>query len=129
MTRSDIKQARQGIEAQIAINKSTITVMRVAMIDSGMGDGALIPDPYGNQEPKYFTCRITHESKGPDDLATSPAGFSTNLARMILAPYNTGILQGDKFTWQDKSYEIGPVDPLMFGNAIIGYQAPLKEAV
>ena len=129
MTRSDIKQARQGIEAQIAINKSTIMVMRVVRIDSGMGDGALIPDPYGNQEPKYFTCRITPESKGPDDLATSHAGFSTNLARMILEPYYTCILQCDKFDWHSKRYEIGPVDPLMFGNSVIGYQAPLKEAV
>ncbi|NCC65758.1 MAG: hypothetical protein EOM15_14000, partial [Spirochaetia bacterium] len=103
MTRSDIKQARQGIEAQIAINKSTIKVMRVSMVDSGMGDDTLIPDPYGKEKAYYFTCRITHESKGPDDLATSPAGFSTNLARMILAPYNTGILQGDKFDWQSKS--------------------------
>ena len=78
MTRSDIKQARQGIEAQIAINKSTIMVMRVAMIDSGMGDGALIPDPYGNQEPKYFTAG-SPMSKGPDDMTTSPQGSAPTL--------------------------------------------------
>lgn len=122
-----IRQSRAGIKAQIRVNPSIITVMRTAMIDNGMG--VMIPDPYGTQETSYITCRISHESKGPDETGTSPAGFSTNLGRMILVAHTTEIIAGDRFDWQSKRYEIGPVDPLMFGNAIIGYQAPLKEAV
>lgn len=121
-----IRQARAGIKAQIRVNPSIITVMRTAMIDNGMG--VMIPDPYGTQEPSYITCRISHESKGPDETGTSPAGFSTNLGRMILVAHTTEIIAGDRFEWQGKTLEIGAVDPLLFAGKVIAYQAPLKEA-
>ena len=121
-----IAQAREGIRSQIALNKSAVVVARARMTDDGFGN--LVEDPLNPIERHRITCRISHEQSGPTLLASSPAGFTSNLSRYILVSYTTDIKEGDIFVWHSKGYEIGPVDPLYYNDAIIGYQAPLKES-
>ena len=105
-----------------------ITVLRKTMISDGF-DGMVI-DPYGTEEPHEFKVRLSHEKKFPGNYNPAPGGLSTNLARFILVDHNTLIYDGDMFESSfGKEYKIGVVDPLIKFNGIIGYQAPLIEAV
>lgn len=121
-----IAQAREGIRAQIALSKSLVTIARARMVDSGF-DGT-VEDPLNAVTRHRINCRISHERSGPSMLESSPGGFTSNLSRYILVSHTTDIKAGDVFDWHGKGYEIGPVDPLFCHDAIIGYQAPLKES-
>jgi hypothetical protein len=121
-----LKQARDSVAAKIKENPTTIMVLRRALVDNGFGE--MVENPFGEAEQHVFTVRIAHERKQvPDDGAT-PAGFSTNLVRFILADHKSQIKQGDRFDALGKSWEIGAVDPLVAFGGIKGYQAPLREA-
>ena len=124
-----VTQARRAIAFKIKENPSFITVLRQAMVDDGFGNQ--VPDPFGTPEEKHFKVRITHERAQPEMAQNSSAGLSTNLQRFIIAGYKDLIQQGDVFGHEatGKVYRIGPVDPLEKFGAIIGYQAPLVEAV
>lgn len=124
---SVLSQARAGVTAKIKIDPITVVIPRPPMIDDGFGN--MVEDPYGTPVNYRVTVRVSHDRKGPANLESSPTGFSTNLFRYILANYKADIREGDKITYQNKSYMIGPVDPLTFMGGVIGYQAPLKEAV
>jgi len=125
---SELQQARDGIIAQIAVNRSTVTLKRNELVSDGFG--GYVDDPTGSScETHKIKCRIPHESKGPMETQSSPAGFTSKLARYIMVDYKTMILEGDTFDWKGKQFEIGPVDPLYYNDEVIGYQAPLKEAI
>ena len=121
-----IAQAREGIRAQVALSKSTVTVARSRLVDNGF-DGT-VEDPLNPVTRHRISCRISHERSGPSMLEGAPGGFTTNLSRYILVSHTTDIKMGDIFDWHGKGYEIGPVDPLYYNDMIIGYQAPLKES-
>ena len=121
-----IAQAREGIRAQIALSRSTVTIARSRLVDSGFD--STVEDPFNPVVRHKISCRISHERSGPGMLEPAPGGFTSNLSRYILVSHTTDIAQKDIFSWHGKGYEIGPVDPLYYGDAIIGYQAPLKES-
>ena len=116
-------QAREGIRAQIAINRSVVKIARARLADDGKTE-----DPTRPYIFHKIACRISHESRGPTPMQSSPSGFTINLSRYILVEHSIDIRMGDIFDWNGQGYEIGPVDPLYFGGEIIGYQAPLKES-
>ncbi len=121
-----IDQAREGIRAQIAVNRSVIKIARARQTDDGFEGKTEDPSrPYVFHK---ISCRISHESRGPTPMQSSPSGFTINLSRYILVAHSVDIRMGDIFDWHGQGYEIGPVDPLYFGGQIIGYQAPLKES-
>jgi hypothetical protein len=121
-----IAQAREGIMAQIAVNRSVVTIARARLVDDGF-DG-LVQDPINPITRHKIACRISHEFGVRMGLESAPSGFTTNLSRYILVSHTTDIKMGDIFDWHGKGYEIGPVDPLYYNDMIIGYQAPLKES-
>ena len=122
-----MSQARDGIRAQISQNPARVTIYRVKMIDNGFG--GLMPDPLATPEQAKVTVRIAHEALiQVPKLESSPIGLSTNLGRFILADYKTEIQEGDRLNYIGYGWEIGVVDPLVYGEKIIGYQAPLKMA-
>lgn len=127
MSRGMVSQARLSILAQIKLDKSEITIMRKPIINDGFGN--MIEDPYGDSMPYVYNVRLSHDKKGPSSLESSPAGFTSNLYRFIIMDYKGGINEGETFSWRDKKYAVGVVDPLTMSGKIIGYQAPLKEAV
>ena len=124
-----VTQARRAITFKIKENPSYITVQRTGLVDDGFGN--MVPDPFGTPEEKHFKVRISHERAQPEMAQNSSAGLSTNLQRFIIAGYKDEIKEGDVFGHDAtaKVYRIGPVDPLEKFGAIIGFQAPLVEAV
>ena len=123
-----LKQARDSIKRMIADSPENITIMRKPMIDDGFS--GMVIDPSGTPKPFKMTVRLSHEKKFSGNYNTAPVGLSTNLARYITADYETDIYDGDTFdTSFGKEYKIGAVDPLIKYDGIIGYQAPLIEAV
>lgn len=122
-----MSQARKGIIAQIKLNPARVKFHRLKMVDNGFG--GLIPDPLGEADTFDATVRVAHEALVTvPELKDSPIGRSTNLGRFILADYRTEIHEGDRFNYIGYGWEIGFVDPLVYGEQIIGYQAPLKMA-
>lgn len=126
--RAFLKQSRDGIKKHIDESPSIITVWRKAMKDDGFG--GTVEDPFSDPSDDTFKARLSHEQKGPELSNEVPPGLSTNLSRFILVDYETTIYEGDYFkdAILNKSYRIGPVDPLVKFGGIIGYQAPLLEA-
>ncbi len=127
MDRGMLMQARDGVSAQIAVDKSHIVIMRGQMVPDG--SGGYVVDPYSDPVPHGYDVRLSHDAKGPASLEQGPAGFTTNLYRFMTMDWRGGIEQNETFEWMDKRYMVGPVDPLTFMGAVIGYQAPLAEAV
>jgi hypothetical protein len=122
----ELKQARASIRAKIRENPSSIIILRTPMVDNGFGGE--IPDPFGDPIEYVYKVRLSHERKTVAEAETTPAGFSTNLSRFILADYKAVLIDGDIFDAIGKSWQIGKVDPLYAFGGIIGYQAPLREA-
>ncbi len=123
-----LNQARDSIKKMIADSPENIIIMRKPMVSDGYE--GLVIDPSGIPVPHKMIVRLSHEKKFPGNYNTAPAGLSTNLARYITADYETNIYDGDTFdTSFGKEYKIGAVDPLKKFNGVIGYQAPLIEAV
>jgi len=124
----ELRQARKMHEQTIKENQTAIIVYRAAMVDDGFS--GLIPDPTGEPVPHDIKCRIFHErAQVPTDQA-NPAGLSTNLNRAIMTDRNNEIQKGDYFTVTGiGSFTIGPVDPLYKFQGLVGYQAPLTEAI
>jgi len=127
MDRGQLAQARAGVSAKIKLDPTSIIISRLPMISDGFG--GLVQDPTGTPIEYRYTVRISHDSKGPADLSSAPSGFSTNLFRYVLADHTTDLQEGDRIAWQSKIFAVGPVDPLTYMSKVIGYQAPLKEAV
>ena len=127
MDRGQLAQARSGVSAKIRLDPTIIVISRLPMLSDGFG--GLVQDPTGTPIEYRYTVRISHDSKGPADLTSSPNGFSTNLFRYVLADHKTDLKEGDRIAWQSKVFMVGPVDPLTYMSKVIGYQAPLKEAV
>ena len=127
MNRGQLAQARAGVSAKIKLDPTSIIVSRLPMLSDGFG--GLVQDPTGTPIEYRYTVRISHDSKGPADLSSAPSGFSTNLFRYVLADHKTDLHEGDRIAWQSKTFMVGPVDPLTYLSEVIGYQAPLKEAV
>ena len=123
-----LNQARDSIKKMIAASPENIIIMRKPMVSDGV-EGMVI-DPFGIQVPYKMIVLLSHEKKLPENYNTAPVGLSTNLARYITADYETNIYDGDTFdTSFGKEYKIGAVDPLIKFNGVIGYQAPLIEAI
>jgi len=127
MDRGQLAQARSGVSAKIKLDPITIVISRPPMLSDGFG--GLVQDPTGTPIEYRYTVRISHDSKGPADISSAPSGFSTNLFRYVLADHKTDLHEGDRIAWQSKTFMVGPVDPLTYLSEVIGYQAPLKEAV
>jgi hypothetical protein len=124
-----LKQARDGIQRLINESPEIITIKRQALIDDGF-EGQ-VENPFGTPTEYKIKCRLSHERKFPGNFQTAPVGLSTNLARYILVNYKTVIYEGDVFEAIGKGFRIGVVDILkkFDDTKIIGYQAPLIEAV
>lgn len=129
MNQDLLKQAKRGIIKLIRENLSIIIIYRKALKDDGFGGE--IEDPFAEPTTNKIKCRISHERQGPEKLNNSAVGLSTNLSRYILVDNQTIIYENDSFEEFEigKAYRIGPVDPLIKFGGIIGYQAPLFEAV
>lgn len=125
---SKLSQARKGIQFSINESPETIIIYRKPLTDNGF-DG-LIENPFGTETAHTIKCRLSHEKKFPGNLDSSSAGFTQNLARFILVNYQTIIYENDIFesALSEKSFKIGPVDPLYKFGGVIGYQASLIEA-
>lgn len=122
-----LKQARDGLKRIINENPETVIIYRKDLVDDGFG--GLIEDPFGNETPHTIKCRLSHEKKFPGNFYPSPSGFTTNLSRFILVDHKTVVYEGDEFEAIDKRFKIGAVDSLDKFEGVIGYQAPLIEAV
>lgn len=129
MSNPALKQLREGIKRLIRENPSNIIIFRKPMVDDGFGGEVESPSPESVEH--NIKCRISHEQEGPVNLGAAPPGFSTNLTRYIMVDYLTTIYENDSFeeSMIDKSFRIGPVDPLIKFGGIVSYQAPLIEAV
>jgi hypothetical protein len=122
-----LDQARKGIKKLIDVNKSIIIIYRKALVDDGFG--GLIPDPFGEPIPHSVRCRISHDQVHAPTMQSAPSGFSSDIVRYILIEHNQDIVVDDVFNYNGREYKIGLVDPLEAFGGIIGYQAPLQEAV
>lgn len=122
-----LKQARTGITKLINENPDTIEIERKPLISDGFE--GLVEDPLGVPVSYSYRCRVSHEKLFPGHLDPSPVGFTSSLARYILVEYDVTIYEGDSFDLIGKEYRIGVVDPLVKFDGVIGYQAPLIEAV
>jgi len=122
-----LKQARDSIKKMIDESPENITIYRKPMVDDGY-DGEVI-DPYGEGIPNYLKVRLSQEKKYAN-YERAPVGLSTNLVRYIITDYKSIIYDGDTFNSSfDKEFIIKAVDPLIKFGGLIGYQAPLVEAV
>ena len=123
-----LKQARKAIIKMIGESPENITIIRKPMVDDGY-EGSVI-DPYGEEAPHTLKVRLSHEKKTANYDPAS-VGLSTNLSRYITTDYETIIYENDTFDSEltQKRFKIGVVDPLIKFNGIIGYQAPLIEAI
>jgi hypothetical protein len=129
LNRELLAQARKGIQKLIDENKTTIIIYRKSLIDDGFGGE--VEDPSDEGTPITIRCRISHEKEGPEKLNSAPPGLSTNLSRFIMVNYKTLIFENESFEDDtiEKSFKIGPVDPLRKFGGTTAYQAPLIEAV
>ena len=121
-----LKQARDGVIANINVSPVVIIIQRMPLINDGFGGE--VPDPFGTITESSYKVRISHERKGPASFDLVDAGLSTNLSRFIFTDYRADIREGDIFEAIGKNFKIGSVDPLYKYNGIVGYQAPLTEA-
>lgn len=114
---------------QRSINESpeTIIFWRKPLVDDGCE--GLVVDPFGDPVPYTVKCRLSHERKFPGNYDPAAVGFSTNLARFILSNWNNPLIEDDTFEAIGKEFRIGAVDILKKFGGIIGFQAPLIEAV
>jgi hypothetical protein len=122
-----LKQARDGVKKVINESPENILIVRQPMTPDGFG--GQVPDPFGTATEHNYKVRISHERGNPSILTDTSAGMSTNLQRFILADYQADIKHGDVFEAIERSWKIGPVDPLKKFGGVIGYQAPLTDAV
>lgn len=108
-------------------NPETIIMYRKDLTDDGFE--GLVENPFGEETPETIKCRLSHERKFPGNYSPAPSGYTTNLSRFILVDHTVTIYEGDEFEAIGKRYKIGAVDLLKKFSGIIGYQAPLIEAV
>jgi len=122
-----LKRAREGIQSLINANRSIITISEKPQIVNSKGD--LVDDPYGVPITKVIRCRISHEMRGNFTVSNIQGAATSNLGRYILTNFIDEIKDNQTFTDRGKAWRIGKVDPLYSFGDIIGYQAPLIEAV
>ncbi len=124
--RPGVKQARDGIKRSVDMNRTTLEITRGGTTDNGFG--GTMPDPSASTT-ETIRARISHKAKGPSQASGSPAGYTSDLDRIIIVEHTVQLYKGDRFSYLGKDFEILDVDPLRFYDEIIGYQADLKEAV
>ena len=122
-----LELGRKGIKKLIDVNKSVIVIYRKPLVDDGMG--GLVEDPFGEPVAHSVRCRISHDQVHPPTMQSAPSGFTSDIVRYILIEHNQDIVTDDTFDYNGREYKIGLVDPLEQFGGIIGYQAPLQEAV
>jgi hypothetical protein len=127
MINMKLKQVRKLRTKLIAQDRVKITLVRLATVTDPI-TGDTIPNPAGTPSTPSIYCRIPHERKQVPESFSSPAGFSTNLQRMIMTDWKNIIQEGDTFSYLGEGFEIGPVDTITFMGETVGYQAVLKEA-
>lgn len=122
-----LKQLRKGFQDDINISKVLITLKRSPMTTDPI-TGDQVRDPEGVKTEHENYGRITHERSNPPHNRETPAGLSTNLNRMLMNDWLNMPYEFDVFDWEGKTWEVGPVDPIIKFGGVVGYQSPLKEA-
>lgn len=122
-----LKQSREMIQRLIDENPSIISIWEKATMLNGKGD--VVINPNAPSIEVKIKCRISHEVAGTFTIGNVQGALTSNLGRYILTNYKTKIISNTSFDAIDDKWRIGKVDPLWKFKGVIGYQAPLIQAV
>jgi len=120
-------QIISGITKVINQNKEKIVLKRYPLTTDPI-TGEQISDQSAEKVSIPIYARIAHEKAGVPINTEKSSGLSTNLSRFIITDLSFCPQEQDTFDYKNKSYEVGPVDPIEIFNTIVGYQASLTEA-
>ena len=114
-----LSQSRLGIALHIQQSPYTAVIKRRAMIPDGFG--GTCEDPGGASTTVNINGRMARESRMVQAVQAMSAGLDTAASMYFLAPWNSGLIEGDQFP----GWRVGKVTPLSKFGGVQALEAAL----
>lgn len=121
-----ISSERAAVQQSISFNPVTLTVDRPASANNSRGVPTV---DFSSLTPTALTnsVRIVLSKKPGSKVIEGNGKYINEKAYFIISDYETEIKKHDRFTWNNRDWEIMDIDRITFEGALKNYQAELKE--
>jgi hypothetical protein len=120
-----LDQAREAWQRTIDENSESITFHRKAQVSDGF-DGT-VDNPFGAETAIIEKVRLSHDAAIAD--GAGPGGIAEHLNRYLMLSHKSTIARNDVFDAIGKKWRVLSVDKIVKFHGIIGFRAPVIEAV